>query len=120
MQANSRRLCFLAFIFVSLTALWLRAGSSTFLQEAAGLQLSYQSCRACHQAIFDSFVRTAHFQTSSHANARSVKGDFADGHNALRTRVESVHFKMERRGDGFYQTGYEAAGATSKARTERI
>ncbi len=115
-----RRLCCLAFIFISLAVLWLRAGSQPRPQEAAGIQRSSQSCRACHQLIFDSFVQTAHFQTSSHAGAPSVKGRFDDPHNTLRTRSDGVHFKMERRGDGFYQTGYEAAGLTVKTRTERL
>ncbi len=120
MLTASIRLYCLVIILVPLTVLWLRAGSPPSPQEAAGLQPSSNSCRACHQAIFDSFVRTAHFQTSSHADARSVKGNFADGHNALRTQLESVHFKMERRGDGFYQTGYETMGVTSRERTERL
>src|SRR5215813_186234 len=71
MQTSLRRLRCLAFIFVSLTVLWLRAGSQPRLREAAGFQLSSQSCSACHQAIFDGFVRTAHFQTSSRADERS-------------------------------------------------
>jgi len=120
MLMASRRLWRLAFIFVSLTALCLKAGSSASSQEAAGLQRSSRSCRACHQAIFDSFVRTAHFQTSKPADKSSVKGSFADGHNTLRTRAEGVYFKMERRGDGFYQTGYEAVGVTARTRTERL
>jgi len=120
MLTASRRLCCLAFLFVSLTALWLKAGSPTSPQVAAGLQRGSQSCHACHQAIFDSFVRTAHFQTSSHADERSVKGSFADGRNTLRTRSEVAYFKMERRGDGFYQTGYETVGGTSRTRTERL
>jgi len=120
MQTSLRRLCCPAFIFVSLTVLWLRTGSQPRLREAAGFQLSSQSCSACHQAIFDGFVRTAHFQTSSHADERSVKGSFADGRNTLRTRSEVAYFKMERRGDGFYQTGYETVGGTSRTRTERL
>src|SRR5256885_1135074 len=62
------------------------------------------SCRACHQEIVDSFVKTAHARTSAEATARSVKGRFAAGQNMLRTRAPGVYFKMERRGAAFYET----------------
>jgi hypothetical protein len=120
MLTASIRLYCLVIILVSLTMLWLRAGSPPPPQEAAGPQRSSQSCRACHGEIFDSFVRTAHFQTSRQADARSVKGSFADGHNTLRTRSAGVHFKMERRRDSLYQTGHESAGVIPRTRTERV
>ena len=76
------------------------------------------ACRACHQKIFTTFSRTAHSRTSAPADARSIKGTFGEGHNTLRTRSEGVYFTMERRKDGFYQTGVDLAHGFK--RTERI
>jgi len=76
------------------------------------------SCRACHQEIVDSFVKTAHARTSAEATARSVKGRFAAGQNMLRTRAPGVYFKMERRGAAFYETGVDTNHGSSRA--ERI
>ena len=76
------------------------------------------SCQPCHQKIFTTFSRTAHFKTSTPADARSIKGTFGEGHNRLRTRLDGVYFAMERRKDGFYQTGVDLARGIT--RTERI
>jgi hypothetical protein len=77
-----------------------------------------RSCRACHQKIVATFIRTAHFQTSAEATAQSIKGRFSEGHNLLRTRAEGIYFKMERRNGAFYETGVDSGRGTSRA--ERI
>ncbi len=77
-----------------------------------------RSCEACHQKIVASFIRTAHFQTSAEATARTVRGRFSEGHNLLATRVEGVYFRMQRRKDAFYETGVDSRRGTS--RTESI
>ncbi len=75
-----------------------------------------EACRTCHPAIAATFVQTAHFQTSRRAGAESIKGSFTEGTNLLRTRVDGTYFRMEKRRDGFYQTGYEKG----KSHTERF
>ncbi|MBO0722460.1 MAG: hypothetical protein J2P41_16665, partial [Blastocatellia bacterium] len=83
-----------------------------------------EECRTCHQAIFDSFVKTAHFNTSARAGAATIIGNgegaisaFSAGRNMLRTRT-GVYFKMERRGPDFYQTASDAT--IGRSRTERF
>ena len=82
------------------------------------------SCRKCHDKIVDSFTETAHFRTSSLADAHTIKGSFSEGKNVLRTRSEATYFKMERRlsegEDAFYQTAYQYTESGMKSRTERI
>lgn len=39
------------------------------------------SCRPCHQAITDSFIRTAHYFDSRPADSNSIKGSFEEGKN---------------------------------------
>jgi hypothetical protein len=84
--------------------------------------LGVESCRACHQAIFDSFIQTAHFKTSAPAGASSIKaegdGAFSDGRNTLLTRAAGVFFKMERDGPDFYQTAID--GSKHRSHTERF
>src|ERR1041384_6089255 len=76
------------------------------------------TCRSCHQRIVDSFTRTAHARTTTQAGAATIKADFSAGHNIPRTRAPGVWFRMERRADGFYETGFDSA--TGASRTERI
>ncbi len=82
--------------------------------------LGVASCQPCHQNIYDSYIRTAHFNTSRLADEKSIKGKVSEGHNILRTSVEGTYFKMERRGKGFYQTGNKRTDSGTKTRTERF
>jgi len=81
-------------------------------------ELGAGSCEACHQEIFNSFVQTAHFNTSAQASARSIKGNFAEGHNVLHTRSPGIYFKMQQGEGVFSQTAFDSARLQS--RTERI
>ncbi|HEU0179552.1 MAG TPA: multiheme c-type cytochrome [Blastocatellia bacterium] len=124
-------------VLTCLAFLWLAffqptADSERLRQSEAIYPRGVESCRVCHQAIFDTFIQTAHFKTSSRAGASSIKGEgvgagtgtgaFSDGRNILRTRTAGVFFKMERRGADFYQTAIEAAidSSENRSRTERF
>jgi hypothetical protein len=109
-------------IFVSVLSLWLPllGASPRRMLERMGppSRGRSQSCRTCHQAIYDNYLRTAHYGTSAPAGSESIKGGFSEGHNTLRTRSANIYFKMERRDGGFYQTGFDSA--RNLVRTERI
>src|SRR5215813_10035973 len=91
----------LAFLFCA--GAWASADSERQAQSEAIYPRGVESCRVCHQAIFDAFIQTAHFKTSARAGASSIvgegtgdgKGAFSDGRNILRTRTAGVFFKME-------------------------
>lgn len=65
------------------------------------------TCKTCHQAIYDSFVRTAHYADSRPATKEAVKGSFARGANSYlyNFNVNRV-VAMEERNDGLYQVAY--------------
>ena len=96
-------------------AAWQVSGSAP---ASPAIQPKAIACRTCHRQIVTTFTRTAHSRTSAPADARSIKGTFDAGHNRLRTGSEGVSFMMERRKDGFYQTGVDLARGFK--RTERI
>ncbi|MEO0507163.1 MAG: cytochrome c3 family protein [Bacteroidota bacterium] len=60
------------------------------------------SCIACHSDIYDTHLKTAHFNTSTLADSTTIKGSFEIGRNThvLNNRVE---FKMMETDSGFYQ-----------------
>ncbi len=64
-----------------------------------------EACRSCHKAIWDSFLRTAHYLTSRIAEKKYIKGSFAAGENEF---VFDAHQKviMEDHADGLFQTAY--------------
>jgi hypothetical protein len=61
-------------------------------------------CLSCHEKQ-RTFLDTAHHFTSREASAVSIAGSFAPGKNILKTLEGELHYEMEARPDGFFQTG---------------
>lgn len=77
------------------------------------------TCLGCHEEQA-SFAATAHHLSSALPSAASIRGSFHEDENVMRTTNRYLHYRMEARPDGFYQTAVlgEAPHATSI--TERI
>ena len=58
-----------------------------------------ETCRNCHKAITDSFMRTAHFFDSGPADSNTIKGSFAEGANRYKYNqfMEVIMYKDEGR-----------------------
>src|SRR5215510_8461937 len=109
-------------LFICLAFLWW-ASFLTNAESEQGVAIhprSVESCRVCHQTIFDNFIKTAHFKTSARAGAASIsgesRGNFSDGRNILRTRDSDIYFKLERRDASYYQTAVDSS--KQRSRTE--
>ncbi|MEO6407042.1 MAG: multiheme c-type cytochrome [Ferruginibacter sp.] len=64
------------------------------------------TCRQCHQAIYDSFLGTAHYHATSVANAQNILGNFSPGINTF--NYDSItKLVMEKRDSGWFQVLYE-------------
>ncbi len=63
------------------------------------------SCRSCHQAICDSFARTAHHAATAPGSDKTVLGNFENGKNDF-VFDASVSVRMEKRDSGLYQVLY--------------
>lgn len=63
------------------------------------------ACRNCHQAIYDSFVTTAHNETFSPGFAHNIKGDVTEGNNSF-TYNAFMKVVMEKRADLTYEVSY--------------
>lgn len=60
-------------------------------------------CLSCHQKQKE-FPRTAHHLTSRPATRESIAGSFTPGKNILKTPEPELHYRMEARKNGFFQT----------------
>ncbi|MGF7041334.1 cytochrome c3 family protein [Mucilaginibacter lappiensis] len=63
------------------------------------------SCVKCHSSVYDSYIHTAHFQTSGPASPNTIKGSFAKDSNTFEYG-NGLKVTMEKRGDSLYQVGY--------------
>jgi hypothetical protein len=68
------------------------------------------TCLSCH-GDKKSFLTTAHHLSSQLPTTRSIHGSFEPGRNVLTTPNPYLHYRMEARPDGFYQTAVMGAGA---------
>jgi len=57
----------------------------------------------CHQDKYDSFVETAHHNTSHKPDAEWILGSFESGKNRLSTKDPGLAFEMTSSVDGFFQ-----------------
>ena len=69
-----------------------------------GAASTSEACRPCHRSIYDSYVKTGHYLTSTVATKATVMGDFGEGRNVARTLLPDLQFVMEERRGGFFQT----------------
>lgn len=64
-----------------------------------------QSCRQCHQAIYDSFILSSHYNTTRPSLAENVLGSFDHGRNTFIYNPDTK-IVMERRDSGLFQVLY--------------
>ena len=69
-----------------------------------GAASTSEACQPCHQSIYDSYVKTGHYLTSTVAVKATVMGDFGAGRNVVLTPLPDLQFVMEERRRGFFQT----------------
>ncbi|MDF2188113.1 multiheme c-type cytochrome [Paraflavitalea sp. CAU 1676] len=63
------------------------------------------ACNKCHQDIHQSWLATAHRNTSASPSPATIKGSFEPGKNAFHYR-QNVKVQMEQRATGLYQVAY--------------
>lgn len=62
-----------------------------------------QTCRSCHQQIYDSYIATAHSNTSSDSLPALVREDFSPGKNVFKFN-DSTQVVMEKLNGKYYQS----------------
>jgi len=77
-------------------------------------------CGQCHKDKFDTYEQTAHHLTSQIANKDTIAGNFKPGSNTMLTTNPNLTFRMDAKGDGFYQTAIWVEGNGTRTRTERL
>jgi Cytochrome c554 and c-prime len=90
-------------------------------------------CSQCHQDKVESYNKTAHHLTSQLAKKDAIVGNFAPGSNTMATANPNLSFRMDEKGNDFFQTaiwGLPGASATAvpfssptsgtRTRTERL
>ena len=88
-------------------------------QPPANSYIGNDKCLSCHQDQ-KSYLRTAHHLTSQAATRDSIAGKFGQGENILKTSEPELHYRMEARKDGFYQTAVLGTPPDTASISERF
>lgn len=88
-------------------------------QPANNSYIGNDKCLSCHQNQ-QAYLRTAHHRTSQAATQGSILGKFGQGENILKTSEPELHYKMEARRDGFYQTAVLGTPPDTASISERF
>lgn len=70
-----------------------------------GAYAGSQACRKCHEGIYNNYIQTAHFNTSSNKLPIEVRATFKNGKNVFRFN-DSTQVVMERIDGQYYQSYY--------------
>ncbi|MEE9363144.1 MAG: multiheme c-type cytochrome [Cellulophaga sp.] len=62
-----------------------------------------QTCMECHEDIYNSHIKTAHYNTSAPASLERIKGSFIPGHNTL--ELQEMRYQMISKNNFFYEQG---------------
>lgn len=103
----TKKLLFLGIIIMLLIGVWILAFWPK-QQQADARGPAYAgaaTCVRCHKDVYQSFLGTAHNQSSEQASAHNIHGSFANGHNVF-SFANNQKVIMEKRDSGFYQVGY--------------
>lgn len=78
-----------------------------------------QACKSCHAGIYNSYLHTAHYFTSSPGEKEYIKGNFEEAHNTYYyTPYDRV--VMEQRDSGLYQASYYKEQAKEAERIDIV
>jgi hypothetical protein len=78
------------------------------------------ACRECHQPMSDTYSKTTHHLTSQLPSKDFIAGNFSPGKNILKTRDPDLHFRMDAKPSGFYETAVFWQPPNQSTRSERI
>jgi hypothetical protein len=104
---KNRKLLTVALLLVAMIFFLVQCISKSSLPDPRGTAFApEQTCRQCHQAIYDSAMASAHYKASAAANSNTVSGNFTAGQNIF--RYDSItRLQLEQRDSGLYQVLYK-------------
>jgi cytochrome c554/c'-like protein len=79
-----------------------------------------EACGSCHREKVDTFHQTAHYLTSRLPDNHSILGSFSPGSNTPTTSNPELSFRMDKKGNGFFQTAVQGIPPYTTERTERF
>jgi hypothetical protein len=104
-----KRISFIMFLLITVMVLLtncFRSGKKAVIIAPNGEAFAGDiTCMRCHENIYQSYVHTAHRNSSAPANEQTIKGSFEEGNNEYMYNPYD-RIRMEHRDSGYYQVWY--------------
>jgi hypothetical protein len=78
------------------------------------------ACQSCHRDKVETFHLTSHYLTSRLPDKDSILGKFTADANVMKTSNPELFFRMDQKGDDFFQTAVEGTDPFITTRSERF
>ena len=75
------------------------------------------TCRQCHQAVYDSYIQSSHFNTTQPASRKNILGSFSPGKNRY-SYSDTSYIELQERDSGLYQASYTKGKETEAHRMD--
>lgn len=79
-----------------------------------------EACRECHEEKMNGFEATGHHRSSELASEESIDARFREKMGTVRSNVPALHYLLEDRDDGFYQTAVVESKLEKYRHSERF
>jgi Cytochrome c554 and c-prime len=102
---KTKNICFFVFLLIPLSTLLTQCFKKEKADPRDPVYAGSDKCIKCHKDVYNSYIHTAHFQSSRIADEHDIHGSFLKEKNTvdLNDRLKVV---MEKRKDGLYQVAY--------------
>jgi hypothetical protein len=88
--------------------------------ESSSSYVGDPACQSCHKETVQTFHQTAHYLTSRLPEKDSILGTFAPPSNVMKTSNPDLSFRMDQKGDEFFQTAIQGEDPLTTTRSERF
>jgi Cytochrome c554 and c-prime len=78
------------------------------------------TCGPCHQEKLESYHGTHHYATSRLPSSNSILGQFSSDNNVLKTSNPDLFFRMDAKGNDFFQSAIEGISPYTTSHTEKF
>ncbi|MDB5140343.1 MAG: hypothetical protein JWR12_2259 [Mucilaginibacter sp.] len=102
---KNKTICFLIFLLVPLCALLTQCLNKDKKDPRDEVYAGSDKCIKCHKNVYDSYIHTAHFQSSRPASVNTIHGSFSAGKNIVELN-DHLKVMMEKRNAALYQVAY--------------
>jgi hypothetical protein len=102
---KKRTVFFLLLLFIPLSVILTQCYTKDKQDPRGEIFAGSETCISCHKDVYNSYVHTAHLETSRSADEKTIHGSFKEGKNKFDFgNCKSI--QMEKRNNGIFQVAY--------------